>query len=44
MNKVRQKNENKLKLYLNGNNQPTTGSTRNCRKQPQADKGNHRKY
>ena len=35
MSKVRQKNENKLKIFLNGNDKPAIG--------PQANKGNTNK-
>jgi hypothetical protein len=42
MNKVRIKNENKLKLFLSGNNQSATGSTDKSRAKSQADKGNNR--
>jgi hypothetical protein len=42
MNKVRIKNENKLKLFLSGNDKPTTGSTDKSRAKSQADKGNNR--
>jgi hypothetical protein len=43
MSKVRQKNENKLKIFLNGNDKPATGSTGHSRPKPQANKGNAHK-
>jgi hypothetical protein len=43
MSKVREKNENKLKIFLNGNDKPTTGSTGHGRPKPQANKGNANK-
>lgn len=42
MNKVRIKNENKLKHYLSGNDKPTISSTDKSRAKSQADKGNNR--
>jgi len=42
MNKVRIKNENKLKQYLSGHDKPTISSTNQSGPKSQTDKGNNR--